>query len=641
MVIFYRIKISFCLFFMFFLSLFGKAYSQSIKRIDSLLKDFDKLIYNNLNEAENLAIEAFKLCEATSDFELNLISYINLVKIYTLKKDYKQARVYIDKAIAVEDSIKKTMLKIDLYNAIAYVENIDLNHNKSLKYYDKAIDLALNSNDSIKLSESYIGKASLYIGKQEFKEAKGFISLASKIADKKNHYSVLSRTFYSLGLINYTIKDSAIYFYKEALKKSILDTNKLKQGEIYSDLAFLYLYHSELDSVIPYINKSIKLAEEVGSKAVLHNVYYTLGYYYDALGDYKKSIGNHKKAINEYGDYVSLVQLSNAYIMLSGALWHNGNYKEAYDYQDKYIILNDSVFNLQKAKEFNTIRTKYEVEKKDAAIALLEKEKEIENNRRKWLIISSVLLIVALIVLFLFYRHKIKTKNIILLKEKALFKEEKERLEKERELKRIRAYVDGQEKERQRLAKEIHDGVGGQLASVNLVLTQLNSELKNQKIEMATNNISNSFKALRNLSHSLSKHTFVDKSFEQLLVELKTLHEHTNNLNIQISVYPNDTLSKIGVDTSHNLYRILQELFANIIKHAKASFVQLAFNLHNNILVVIVEDDGKGFDREKVNLGIGLKNIEERVLILNGKFNIDSTPTKGTQVIIEIPLINI
>lgn len=641
MVFFNKIQINYILFVTLFL-VHLSVFTQNKKHIEELQILFNDVLYTDFYGAENLAHAILKESKQLNDADYIFKSYHNLIEIFSLKQDYSKAKKYLEKAFLIEHKANNKLTKIELYNSKAFIENLDLNHNESLLFSDKAIELSNAINNSLKLSESYITKAGLYISRQELKEASRLTNLALEIAERNKNTKVLIKVFLSLAIINYEDYKLSKAYYNKALKYSRLSKNKFRQAEALIEKAFLFFYHSkELNHVKPLIEESIKLSSELGSNVLMHNSYYTLGCYYDLLEDYRQSIENHKKAINEYGDYVSLVQLSNAYIMLSGALWHNGNYKEAYDYQDKYIVLNDSVFNLQKAKEFNTIRTKYEVEKKDAAIALLEKEKEIEYNRRKWLIISSVLLIVALIVLFLFYRHKIKTKNIILIKEKALFKEEKERLEKERELKRIKAYVDGQEKERQRLAKEIHDGVGGQLASVNLVLTQLNSELKNQKIEMVTNNISNSFKALRDLSHSLSKHTFVDKSFEQLLVELKTLHEHTNNLNIEISVYPNDTLSKIGIDTSHNLYRILQELFANIIKHAKASFVQLAFNLHNNILVVIVEDDGKGFDREKVNLGIGLKNIEERVLILNGKFNIDSTPTKGTQVIIEIPLINI
>lgn len=638
MVIFSRAAMLFQLFCVLFFCLSTSVYAQNKKKLDSLFREFDKVIYLNFNEAERLAFETLKLNEGSTYLDYGFKSYLSLIKVFTLKKDYKKAKEYIDKAIAIEDSIRNTSLKTDLYNSIGYIENIGLNHNISLKYYNKAIDLALNSNDSLRLSESYIGKAGLHIGRQEFNEARELIKFAVKISTQNNFNRILSRAYYSLGSINYTVKDSALYLYREALKNSILDENKFRQGEIHSDLAFLYLYHSELDSVMPHINKSVKLAKEVGSKSTLHNIYYTLGYYYDALGDYKKSIKNHKKAINDYGDYVSPVQLCNAYIMLSGALWHNGNYKEAYDYQDKYIVLKDSIFNEHKAKEFNNIRTKYEVEKKDAAIALLEKENEIEETRKKWLGASAVFLSLTLLGVFLFFRHKIKTKNIILSQEKELHNKEMEQSQKEKELTEIKAYINGQEKERNRLAKELHDGIGGQLASINLALTHINTDLKNDSIKKVSDNLVNSFQELRALSHSLSTNMLKGKTFETLLGELKKQFEENNNLKIEVSIFPSDILDDLDANITHNLYRILQELLTNVIKHAKATFVELSFNKHENVLVVVLEDNGCGFEVGGKNYGIGIKNIEERILTLNGSFNIDSQVNRGTQVVFEIPL---
>ena len=124
------------------------------------------------------------------------------------------------------------------------------------------------------------------------------------------------------------------------------------------------------------------------------------------------------------------------------------------------------------------------------------------------------------------------------------------------------------------------------------------------------------------------------------MYDLKNQYENSGSFDIEISVYPEDCLKEIHSILKHNLYRILQELIANSVKHAAAKRVQMSFNLHTNLLIVMFEDDGKGFDINSTKNGIGLKNIKERIALINSTMTIDSTLTKGTQISIEIPLIN-
>ena len=136
----------------------------------------------------------------------------------------------------------------------------------------------------------------------------------------------------------------------------------------------------------------------------------------------------YKKAIEEYGSFVDDYQKVKAYGIMSGVFYHAQKYKEAYLYLDKYIELNEHILGLEKQKEFEKIRTQYEVEKKDNQITLLETEKELAATRKKWIIISAILLAIPLIGLFLFYRHRAKTQHTIRLQEKELHDKEKEKL---------------------------------------------------------------------------------------------------------------------------------------------------------------------------------------------------------------------
>jgi len=460
------------------------AYSQENHELNSLFNEFNKSVLNNFPKAKQLAIKGLYLSKKTGDSGYIFQSYINLIKIYTLDRDFNKVKLYGKEGFLIQKKIEDNALKVDFYNAISYSETLGFNFNKALKFSERAISVSSKINDSLKISESFVNSANLLIDRQEEEEAETRLKRILDIGLRQKYYGVLSEAYSSLAEINYIKeKDSAIHYYNQALKYAHLDNNKYKQGALYAELAFFHRYHLDLDKVLSLIEKAKIISEEVGSKYTLHIIYYTLGSYYEEIEQYDLSIKYYKKSISDYGNYAGPVQLSNAYIMTSSALSHNNEFEEAYQYQEKYLILSDSLFNLKKTKEFDVLRTEYEVEKKNSQISLLEKENEIKATKQKWIITSAIILLLPLLMLFLFYRQRAKNQIAIRSKEKALHLNEKERLEKEQELIEIKALVDGQDKERDRIAKELHDGVGGKLASVNLSLSHINSNLKDVQLE--------------------------------------------------------------------------------------------------------------------------------------------------------------
>jgi two-component system, NarL family, sensor kinase len=196
--------------------------------------------------------------------------------------------------------------------------------------------------------------------------------------------------------------------------------------------------------------------------------------------------------------------------------------------------------------------------------------------------------------------------------------------------------VEGQDQERNRIAKEIHDGVGGELAGIKLNLSQINLTVKNEKITTILNQLSGLFQELRNISHNLSSNFIKNKDFTEVLLELKTEYDHRNEFETELTVFPKNAFEKTDENTKHQIYRIIQELLTNISKHAMAKNVSITITKHDDIMNIIIEDDGKGFEENSQN-GIGLKNIQERIETLNGKLVLETTPKKGSTFILDIP----
>lgn len=197
----------------------------------------------------------------------------------------------------------------------------------------------------------------------------------------------------------------------------------------------------------------------------------------------------------------------------------------------------------------------------------------------------------------------------------------------------------GEEKERNRIAEELHDGVSAKLSGLNMYLDHVMSEINpyNHLISEAHQGINEVINELREISHNI---------YPEFLTE--------NNLHTSIMKYIDQLNSKKGchyrlfctpdnVNINNNLklqcYRIITELLYNIHKHAQAISASVQINFTSKHIQIIVEDDGNGFTKEtyESTSGIGLKNIANRVNMLNGNLNIDSS-AHGTTIIIEIPL---
>ena len=311
--------------------------------------------------------------------------------------------------------------------------------------------------------------------------------------------------------------------------------------------------------------------------------------------------------------------------------------KTDYYLKDKFNSLKDSIFNVNKINTFSEIETKYNVDKKNLKIKLLTKDKELQQNTKRTIIFISLILLILSTAIVLYLRQRIKIQKNLSFKKQKIHNQEIVRLEQEKELKRIIGVLEGQDTERNRLAKDIHDGIGGSLAGIKLQLSQENEVLKNEKINLIIDKMTNSFNELRSISHNLSDNFLNDKSLEYLIHQLILDYKNRNEFNIDVVIYPDDCLNSLSQTIKKNLYRAIQELLANVSKHANANQVIISFTRHEKTINVILEDNGLGFDNDKEK-GIGLKNTSERISSLNGIIEIESNKGMGTTIVIDIPI---
>ena len=201
--------------------------------------------------------------------------------------------------------------------------------------------------------------------------------------------------------------------------------------------------------------------------------------------------------------------------------------------------------------------------------------------------------------------------------------------------------IGGQEAERKRIAQDLHDGLGGLLSSVkaqlNLIQHQVDQLASGEMYAKANTLIDTASAELRRIAYNMMPSSLSRLGLEAALEDLSASLENDHHLNVDLQVLGLET--RLGETTEIMIYRIVQELCNNVVKHADATRILIQINKTEDEIFLVVEDNGIGMDPETLiqSRGIGMKSIESRVKYLNGSMDI-SGQGKGTCVSVHIPM---
>ncbi|WP_461443466.1 sensor histidine kinase [Maribacter sp.] len=322
-----------------------------------------------------------------------------------------------------------------------------------------------------------------------------------------------------------------------------------------------------------------------------------------------------------------------------------GNYYEVYKslkqvdsailYLEKKCSLRDSLDLISRAKDVKEIQTKYQTAEKEKQIL---EEQQKSRTTRNWLVATGIALIFGIGMAILL--HKNTTKKRLLAEQEALLKQERvDNLLKAQELVSIDAMIAGQEKERQRVANELHDDLGSLMATIKLHFDNANSSKKDPALQHAQRLLEEAYQKVRGMAHSKNSGVMSDQGLLPAIKKMAQVISETNALEVTVEDFGMGERLENSLEL--NLFRMVQELVANAIKHAEATKVGIQLTQHEDNLNIIIEDNGQGFDRSKViadQTGMGLTTIEKRVEHLEGQFTVDSVLGRGTSILIDIPV---
>lgn len=608
---------------------------------------------------------------------------LKLVNFYT-ETDSLQAKKYIQEA---EKLTKKsnTLGQADILNSWGnYYLPRDLD--KSLNYFKSALKTIGQNNTPDardKRAKSWYNIAAVTQRNGNKKEAIQIVlSNSIPAAKQAPDQMYLANNYLLIGLIfsNENNTDKALQYFGAATEvlekmKNSKSANKfLTVSLLYS--AEVYIKQQNFAPAKSKLDEAARLLQQYPNPDIQNEYYHLRSVYYLDTGQYAKALEEAEAGLrfsaqykntyqqirltfikaqilpflNRHDEAVSILQelmksenyvvsfgknIGNIYKELSKIEEDRGNYKKALEYATSRIEYTDSVNATSQNKSINEMETRFRTAEKEKQLA--QNNLEISKKNTYMLILGLLTLLFLSSSIFIYKNFKNK-KKIAEQREINLQQKLREK-EKQEELKVTKAILEGEERERERVAKDLHDGLGGMLAGVKINLSTWCSnhveEGKYDSFNKILDQLDTSVSELRRVARNLMPESLLNFGLE---IALKDLCEFYMKDGLKIHFQAISVNKNLPLNLQINIYRIVQELLSNAVKHSEASNILVQCSQSADEFYITVEDNGKGMDAAEMNKlkSLGLKNVKNRIDYLKGKLDIQSSTQNGTFINIEL-----
>ncbi len=611
--------------------------------------------WNNKNKLDSV----FRVLKQSEQLEQSNKNYKGLLAVYNTKALlFKKNEFYDDalenykKGLAIIDSSITEKQQSRTHVNIANVYTVTGIYDSAVYHYQKS--LLLNKQEVIDRQTivTYVNLGNVYSLSNNYKLAEFYYTKALDHYKEKANIVQEAKLYNNLGALFYEKSDdekSLAYFKKSiALKEKIGDSFQLARG--YLNIAELYV-ERDADLTINYLDKAALYFNAQKDSSYIAKIHISKATIYQNNNQIKKAKAELAKALALSKNASNLTVERYLAKKQSEFAFNEGNYKKAYEYQLVYEVLNDSVFNEQKLWEMAASEKEYHSQVKKAEISLLEKDRALaeeiasrkeSENKKLYAYLFAFAIILCLVVIIAIYFYKLKkAANQLAEQQKIVLKQKIQNLVNDQEIEIINATLSAKKKEKEEISKELHNNIGSLLTSVKFHFQAFDKNIIEEhegtkKLYEKTNQIlDNVTDEVRNISHRFDKDPIPDFNLENAITsfskkienqQLKvstTIHGLENFENSQISIF---------------IFRILQELVNNVLKHAAASELSINITRNTDQINMMVEDNGKGFDIQKEESGIGLKNLKKQLATIDGSCHIDSNESRGTIINIDIPI---
>jgi two-component system, NarL family, sensor kinase len=444
---------------------------------------------------------------------------------------------------------------------------------KSLEYYTKALNLAAELNDAMLIADCNNNLGTVYEQQEKFEEALKVYEIAFQMYGQAGDVGSQAMASSNRAIVYKTLGkyDQALNSYLFSLQVSDSLSDQWMSAAIRNNIGNLFGMQGNIDKALEYCESSIKIAKDIDAPEIEINAYESIA------------------------DAYSVVK----------------NYEKAFEYYKLFTQKNSEFINAENTRQLNELEVQYKAKEQQEQLETLTAEK-------KQLITSMIIvgiaisLIIVIVVLIVSNRQK-------------------RRMERELNY----ALYKGEQEERMRIARDLHDSIGQQLAVVKMRVSSL-PDAQSESILIASKMVDDAITEVRSISHRLIPEA-LQFGIGPALNELKYKVEMSNSTRVNLNIEESNSIENFDKEIQINVYRIVQEVIGNMIKHANASEVTISLSHKDSGHLLLLSDNGVGMNADQIDKsnGIGWKNIKARVQVMNGKLDIRSNIGKGTQIALQ------
>lgn len=496
--------------------------------------------------------------------------------------------------------------------------------NEAANYFDEALLNSIQLKDSSGMLNGYNNLALVYGILKNYKATEENLLKVLNIAKASNDNRGIFRAYLNLGTnsVEQHKFEESLAHYKEAYKYCNPSEDKYNYALLLTNHGRVLMDLKQYNEAEKLFLESLAIKKELNSINGMEVLCLNLA----SIAESKKDF---QKALKFLEDCEQLEQTSNNMLTQINA---KHLYTQIFIQQNKtdkalaafkeYVRLKDEYFSKEQAESVQEIETKYKLKdvEYEKELALQSALIEAQKKKQYFIILIAVIIAVCLGAVFIYL----------------LYQKRKKDEELKQKIQLAATIYDTEEKEKSRIARDLHDGIVQDLTAFKIdlsLLEQYSSEEKKAKLIQEITKITNE---VRELSYRMMPVTLQELGLEKALNELLNRSFATNNIAFEINIF--GILERLPERVETTVYRICQELINNTLKHSKADNVSLLLQIKNNILQITYEDNGIGFDTQKIQKGIGLNSLNNRIKMLEGTLEFDNNTTTGTTAFIRIPL---
>ena len=577
-------------------------------------------------------------------------AYTNIGKIKGRQGYYEESSVALQKAAKIYEEVSSKLGLANSYLNIGTNQAQQGNLDEALVSLQKAKGLYTEIGNKVGVSSAYNNMGNIYFMQGNYTASLQIMLASLKVSEELKDSMMIAATYQNIGLIYDTQGNypDALKNYFTALSISKKFGDNQNMVVTYDNIGYVYLMQGRYDDALTNLSTSKSLAEEIGDQnmyayATMHigvvynkqgkysdalkefssakeiveqigdqagiaDCYVNLGTTFTGLGEYSKAVSSLDKGITLSNELGFKAGIKAAYGQLSETYEKMGDYKNAFSYHKLYVGIKDSLLNESNTRNLNEMKTLYESEKKDREISLLNKDNEIaglEIKKQKWIKNASFGgIAVTVVVFFLLYRTY-QTRQMLKLQTL-----------------------------RNKIASDLHDDVGSTLSSISIfseIARQQSGEVKPMLDQIGES----SRKMLDAMADIVWTINSENDQFEKIILRMRSFaYELLGAKKIDFEFEVDETAGKLKLpmDVRKNLYLIFKEATNNMVKYSEASKASFTISGTKEKLMMLIRDNGKGFDTTKESLGNGLKNMKKRAQEIGAKLLIESEPGNGTTI---------